>query len=262
MLNFPLTDHLPGPPLLAAGGLVYSFFKSNIAGKVIVMVLLSISVFTWTLVLTRIRRLVTTQRQTRKFLRDYRADRTSLRQYRLRREYQGGTLYAVYLAGCRELFYHLPELMEDIEMLDPAYQPRRHLSGTQMRAVTSALERSVGEHAVKLEDRMTLLASAVSGAPFLGLLGTVWGVMDTFSQVAIAGRPDFAAMAPGVAGALLTTVVALLVAIPAMFGYNYLVGSIRALIVQMDNFAAEFAADLEHRFAAYPSRAPSEREES
>jgi biopolymer transport protein TolQ len=110
------------------------------------------------------------------------------------------------------------------------------------------MEREVGEQALKLEDRMTVLATAVSGAPFLGLLGTVWGVMDTFSGIALAGHPDLAAMAPGVSGALITTVTGLLVAIPAMFGYNFLVVTLRAMTVELDNFAAELASSFDHRY--------------
>ena len=116
----------------------------------------------------------------------------------------------------------------------------------QMHAVNAAMERAVGETALKLESQMILLATAVSGAPFLGLFGTVWGVMDTFTGVAEAGSPNLAAMAPGVSGALITTVTALCVAIPAMFGYNFLVTSIRGMIVEMDNFAAELASEFEH----------------
>ena len=71
-----------------------------------------------------------------------------------------------------------------------------------MNAVRAAMERAVGETALELESQMILLATAVSGAPFLGLLGTVWGVMDTFTDVAVAGSPNLATMAPGVSGAL------------------------------------------------------------
>lgn len=74
--------------------------------------------------------------------------------------------------------------------------------------------------------------------------------MDTFSDIAEAGKASLAAMAPGVSGALITTVTGLLVAIPAMFGYNYLVSTIRSLTVEMDNFAAELAASFGHRYAA------------
>jgi biopolymer transport protein ExbB/TolQ len=78
--------------------------------------------------------------------------------------------------------------------------------------------------------------------------------MDTFSGVAIAGSANLAAMAPGVSGALITTVTGLLVAIPAMFGYNFLVTSIRTLIVQNDNFAAELASEFEHKYVNHGIR--------
>ena len=73
-----------------------------------------------------------------------------------------------------------------------------------MHAVNAAMERAVGETALELESQMILLATAVSGSPFLGLLGTVWGVMDAFTGVAEAGSPSLASMAPGVSGALIT----------------------------------------------------------
>ena len=69
-----------------------------------------------------------------------------------------------------------------------------------MHAVNAAMERAVGETALELESQMIFLATAVSGSPFLGLLGTVWGVMDTFTDVAVAGSPNLATMAPGVSG--------------------------------------------------------------
>src|SRR5437773_16980 len=80
------------------------------------------------------------------------------------------------------------------------------ISPAQMGAVNAAMERAVGETALSLESQMILLATAVSGSPFLGLLGTVWGVMDTFTDVAVAGSPNLATMAPGVSGALITKI--------------------------------------------------------
>ena len=117
-----------------------------------------------------------------------------------------------------------------------------------MRAVQSAMERAVGESSLKLESRMILLATAVSGAPFLGLLGTVWGVMSTFGGIAMSGSANLQAMAPGVAAALVTTVAGLLVAIPSMFGYNWLVHNLRVLTVELDNFAQELVSKMETEY--------------
>ena len=142
--------------------------------------------------------------------------------------------------------------------MDETFRARREdaekITPAQMGAVNAAMERAVGETALQLESQMILLATAVSGAPFLGLLGTVWGVMDAFTGVAEAGTASLGAMAPGVSGALITTVTALCVAIPAMFGYNFLVTSIRGMIVEMDNFAAELASEFEHKYVDHGSR--------
>ena len=92
----------------------------------------------------------------------------------------------------------------------------------------------MAQESLKLESGLILLAIAVSGAPFLGLLGTVWGVMSTFAHVAQLGRADLSAMAPGVAAALITTVAGLVVAIPHLVAYNYALGWIDALGVKLE----------------------------
>ena len=86
--------------------------------------------------------------------------------------------------------------------------------------------------------------TAVSISPFLGLFGTVWGIMLAFTEMAMAGRPDIQTLAPGVSGALLTTVLGLLVAIPSLVGYNTITFYIKQVTVHMDNFVEEFIAKL------------------
>jgi biopolymer transport protein ExbB/TolQ len=117
-----------------------------------------------------------------------------------------------------------------------------------MEHVKRTLERTVAQQSIKLESGLILLAIAVSGAPFLGLLGTVWGVMSAFSYVAMKGSADLKTMAPGVSGALITTVAGLLVAIPSMFGYNWLVHNLRVQTVELDNFAQELVSHMESEY--------------
>src|SRR5512135_2832303 len=97
-----------------------------------------------------------------------------------------------------------------------------------------------------LEKGMIVLSTAVAGGPFIGLLGTVWGVMSTFSGIAEQHSASLTAMAPGVAAALVATVTGLLVAIPAMFAYNFMVTTIRHLTQELDGFASRFANQIEH----------------
>jgi biopolymer transport protein ExbB/TolQ len=201
--------------------------------------------------ITKLRVLRLAKRQRDHFLRNFREERQPLKLYTERIRFDGTPIFHVYRAGCKELTFQLLGSAEVDETFKARLDIAQRISPAQMRVVTSAMERAVGESALRLESQMILLATAVSGAPFLGLLGTVWGVMETFGDVAAAGSANLTAMAPGVSAALITTVTGLLVAIPAMFGYNYLVTTVRAMTVQLDNFAAELASEFEHKFVEH-----------
>ncbi len=241
-----MTTLLVSPTL--ASGLFYAFQHSTAPGKAVLFSLFVGSIFSWSVMWTKLRMLRVARQQTRMFLEHFRADRQPLRIFQSAARFDGAPLFRVYREGCRELTFHLLGSPEVDETFRARLEDAPKISPSQMRAVQSAMERAVGETALKIESQMIVLATAVSGAPFLGLLGTVWGVMDTFGDVANAGSASLTAMAPGVSAALITTVTGLLVAIPAMFGYNFLVTSIRSLIVEMDNFAAELASEIEHRY--------------
>jgi biopolymer transport protein ExbB/TolQ len=229
-------------------GIVYAFWHSNVAGKAVIALLLVGSIFSISVMFTKFFMIRSARAETKRFLKRFRAARKPLAIYQSREVYPDSPSYAVYLAGCKELTFHLLGTTEIDDTFSSRVAEAEKISPVAMNAVRSALEREVGEQALLLEDRMTVLATAVSGAPFLGLLGTVWGVMDTFSAIAAEHSASLTTMAPGVSGALITTVTGLLVAIPAMFGYNFLVVTIRGMTVELDNFAGELAAAFDHRY--------------
>ena len=241
--------------ILAAGGLLFAFEHSTVAGKIVLCFLLVGSIFSWSVMITKLRVLRFARKQTAHFRAAFRKDRQPLRLFENNARFPGSPLFNVYRAGCQELTFHLLGSAEVDETFRARLETADKIAPAQMGAVNAAMERAVGETALELESQMILLATAVSGSPFLGLLGTVWGVMDTFTDVAVAGSPNLATMAPGVSGALITTVMSLCVAIPAMFGYNFLVTSIRGMIVEMDNFAAELASEFEHKYVDHGTRA-------
>ena len=94
------------------------------------------------------------------------------------------------------------------------------MSDDELEVMRSAMNQAVEDQLVILQSRTMVLATAVSGSPFLGLFGTVWGITVAFTKLAQAGKADVQTLAPGVSGALLTTVIALFVALPSMVGYN------------------------------------------
>jgi biopolymer transport protein TolQ len=248
---------MPGAVNLFADiGIVYAFQHSNPAGKAVILILVMGSIFSWSVMVSKIYMIRRAKRETRRFLKRFRTARKPLAIYQNREVYPDCPTYAVYLAGCKELTFHLLGTTEIDDTFSTRLAEADRISPVAMNAVRSALEREVGDLALKMEDRMTVLATAVSGAPFLGLLGTVWGVMDTFSAIAASNNASLTTMAPGVSGALITTVTGLLVAIPAMFGYNFLVVTIRGMTVELDNFAGELAASFDHRYLDTGTRVP------
>src|SRR5579871_1192653 len=179
-------------------------------------------------------------------------------------EFDGAPAYELYYSGAEELEYQLknnpvqvvaaksivrgPASATGAETDVLARQITTKISPSSFDSVRVALERAASTQALSLEKGMIVLSTAVAGGPFIGLLGTVWGVMETFSGIAKAQTASLTAMAPGVAGALIATVVGLFVAIPAMFAYNYMVTTIRAITQELDAFANEYATALEHKY--------------
>jgi len=116
----------------------------------------------------------------------------------------------------------------------------RVLSAASLDAVKAAIDADTVREGYRLNAQMVLLTIAISGGPFLGLLGTVIGVMITFASIAAAGDVNVNAIAPGIAAALLATVAGLTVAIPSLFGYNYLSSRIKTISADMQIFVDEF----------------------
>lgn len=138
------------------------------------------------------------------------------------------TLLDLYKAGTREIL----KREKSGEQLS--------LSGASMDAIKAAIDAGLVRETQRLNGMMVLLTIAISGGPFLGLLGTVVGVMITFAAIAAAGDVNVNAIAPGIAAALLATVAGLAVAIPALFGYNYLASRIKNITISMQIFVDEF----------------------
>ncbi|MFT4549062.1 MAG: biopolymer transport protein TolQ [Pseudoalteromonas tetraodonis] len=233
-------------PILAENGFWFAIKESSWPGVVVCAVLALLSCFSWAVMVSKFRLVARASRRDRRFLQAYREERDPLNLYEKGELVQGSPISGVYQAGARELTFHLTGSSETDDNFRDRVEAAEQLRPSQLDAVSNAMDRAVSGATGRLEAQMTVLATAVSGAPFLGLLGTVWGVMDTFSAVASsAGVASLKTMAPGVSAALVTTVVALLVAIPAMFGYNFLVNRIRTMVMGMDNYAAELRLDFE-----------------
>lgn len=211
-------------------------------GKAIIVILMFFSIFAWSVMASKAMQMRRAKKLNGYFEEEFRAQKGVISIYDRKVQVEGCPLFSVYQSGCAELAPRLKGKDDTVE------GRKKYVSLKSMEHIKRAMEGAVAREALRLESGLILLAIAVSGAPFLGLLGTVWGVMSAFSYVAMAGKADLATMAPGVAAALITTVAGLLVAIPSMFGYNWLVHNLRVLTVELDNFASELASRMETEY--------------
>ncbi len=136
----------------------------------------------------------------------------------------------VFRAGFREITLNPPPAGSD-------------LSGAALEAFARMLRKSAAVQMTDLERTLGFLATTASATPFIGLFGTVWGIMNAFRGIGVSGTASLAAYAPGIAEALVATAAGLGAAIPAVIGYNFLLGRLRAVDARVE----EFIADYTHR---------------
>ncbi len=236
-----LSELLLSPASIENG--FYAFRTSDAIGKGIVALLFFGSIFTWTIMIEKGIALYRARKASLDFLRRFREKAYPLHLL-TEAERNPSPVARIYESGAGELLAFYGLTPDQGLRYGSDQVPQKKLSTAEIETVRSSLERTVSDQILAIEDRIGLLATAVSVSPFFGLFGTVWGVMVAFCSMAMQGRADIGAMAPGVAGALLTTVVGLLVAIPSLIGYNLLTNTIRQITVCMDNFVEEFMAQV------------------
>jgi biopolymer transport protein ExbB/TolQ len=220
--------------------LPYVWKQATPEAKAIIVFLIFFSIIAWSVIGYKVVQMRRAKRLNYYFNEEFRSQKAVMDIYDRKLQVEGCPLYEVYQTGCVQL---------DARLKGPGGERRKpNVSLKNMEHIKRAIENVVAQESLRLESGLIWLSVAASGAPFIGLLGTVWGVMSAFAGIAQAGSATLAAMAPGVAAALITTVAGLLVAIPSMFGYNWLVHNLRAFTVGLDNFAQELVSKMESEY--------------
>jgi biopolymer transport protein TolQ len=154
-------------------------------------------------------------------------------------------LVGLFLAGYNELSYQLKPVSAGTQAASGKLEPN-------IDAISRALQRASSLEVAKLERTVSFLATTASVTPFIGLLGTVYGIMNAFRDIAVRGSAGIATVAPGISEALVATTAGLAAAIPAVIGYNYLINQIKYLASEMDDFSLEFVTIAERQFSDTP----------
>lgn len=220
--------------------LLYVWKQATPEAKAIIACLFVGSIVVWSIMISKAMQMRRARKLNLYFTSEFHSQKTVLEIFDRKLQVEGCPLFMLYQAGCTQM---------DARLHGPGGERRKQrVSIKNMEHVKRSIENAVAQESLKLESGLIFLSIAASGAPFLGLLGTVWGVMSAFGGIAQQGTATLAAMAPGVAAALITTVAGLLVAIPSMFGYNWLVHNLRVFTVGLDNFAQELVSQMEAEY--------------
>lgn len=214
------------------GGYFGILFKSLTPDAIVVISILGVMfVIACVVMVTKALYVNKTEGANRRFIAEFKKARDVLKLEgpQINGRFADSSLYRLYQAGLVEL-----------NKRDVGAPNSAPLSFASIDAVKAAIDADSVRENYKLNAQMVLLTIAISGGPFLGLLGTVIGVMITFAAIAAAGDVNVNAIAPGIAAALLATVAGLTVAIPALFGYNYLASRIKTITSDMQIFIDEF----------------------
>ena len=246
--------------LVMATGLLWAFQQADLQGKVIVVLLCVGSALTWTLMLSKWQQFRRARKTGSAFLVQFRRERDPLHLYINNYELSDCPLYNIYRLGAEEVSSRFGNGAKPSagSYKTAAANPTLLAGGAEtagaatgvvnLDTLRNVLGRAIDTEVLQLEQHVSWLSTAVQGGPFLGLLGSAWGVMSVFAQMGIYGTVRLGAVAPGISAALLATVVGLLVAIPSLFGFNWVAQRIRHQTMELENFADEFLSAVEHNY--------------
>lgn len=220
-----------------ANSLIDGFFKSNLTGQLIVLAQLIASILMVAAVIGKYKTLYGTSHVTKRVSRDVMTGRDVLDYYLQRRESSHSAIENIYNATCERLLKLLTPDARSLMTGRAGEGKPVALTNHEVELVKSLCDHVLDEEVMRVEHGMGLTATVVALAPMLGLLGTVWGVLDAFAEMGAAGNATISTLAPSISAALVTTVVGLIVAIPGVAMYNNQMSKIREIVSDMEGFA-------------------------
>ncbi len=208
----------------------------------VLFLLLAFSIVSWAIIFTKLRQMRRAERESERFIDIFwdAKNLTAINSASL--DLKESPVAQVFRAGYQELV----RLTRAKRQAASGDDMSTDLGGVEN--VERAMRRATTQEITKLERSLTFLATTASAAPFVGLFGTVWGIMNAFRGLSVTQSSSIQAVAPGISEALIATAIGLAAAIPAVIAYNHFAGKVRVLSAEMDNFASEFLNIAERHF--------------
>lgn len=236
----------------AESDIVSLVWRSSPLAQGVLLILLIFSAVSWAIILYKTWQFQRAQRQSSSFLDIFRRSSKFSEVQAVCNTLKESPLVGIFQAGYAELTTQLkagPASPPSLSAADP--RPTASPARPTLRsldALDRALLRAAGAEVSRLEKRLTFLATTASIAPFIGLFGTVWGIMTSFQSIGNAGSTSLTVVGPGIADALIATAVGLFAAIPAVYFYNHFAQQLKQFATAMDDFSMEFLTIAERNF--------------
>jgi biopolymer transport protein TolQ len=215
---------------------------SGLVVQAVLYLLVLFSVLSWGIIAYKYRQIRCAKRESERFIEIFWERRNLSSIHDASRELTASPVGQVFRSGYEELIRVSRSKKETV----PGDSLTTELGGVDN--VARAMKRATSVETTKLEKYCSFLATTASSAPFVGLFGTVWGIMNAFRGLSVTHSSSIQAVAPGIAEALIATAVGLAAAIPALMAYNFFVQQIKVVAVEMDNFSHEFLNIAERHF--------------
>jgi biopolymer transport protein TolQ len=225
-----------------SGSVVEIVGRASLVSRIVLLILVVFSIASWAVILYKLWAFRRTARQSAVFLDVFRKSSKFSEVQAVCKTLGDSALVGIFQAGYAELNSQLRQ-PAGAGAAPPARPTLRSLS-----ALDRALMRAASAEINRLESRVTFLATTASIAPFIGLFGTVWGIMAAFESIGATSSTNLAIVAPGISEALIATAAGLFAAIPAVYFYNYLAQRVKLFASQMDDFSLEFLNIAERNF--------------
>jgi len=212
-------------------------------GKAVLLILMLFSIISWAIIIKKFRIFKKVKKETEKFYEIYSKKGNLANIYAAGKNFKNSPVAKLFVAGYTELASSVKTSIPDGQMpegkkavIDNLDRINRMLSQTSLQEIT------------RLEKSLIFLATTGSTTPFIGLFGTVWGVMTSFHGIGLKGSASISVVAPGISEALIATAAGLAAAVPAVIFYNYFINRVRVTANEMDNFTLDFISLIEKNF--------------
>ena len=212
--------------------------------QAVLYVLILFSVVSWGIIFSKLRQIRVARRQSARFIEIFWDTKNLTTIHTASQELKESPVAQVFRAGYQELV----RLTRAKRQNNPG---EGTLDSTELGGIENverAMRRAMNQEVTRLERALTFLATTASATPFIGLFGTVWGIMTAFRGLSVTQSSSIQAVAPGIAEALIATATGLVAAIPAVVAYNHFARQIRVLSAEMENFSSEFLNIAERHF--------------